>query len=105
MKPKVYIINRGCHDYTLAKQFGTLIFLTEDSFNRFSTSRMFRIFKEGLKTSTFKDYILVSGLTVMTSIACSIFAKKHGRINLLLYNSGPNKVEHYVKRTIMLEDL
>ena len=105
MRPKVYIINKGCHDYSLAKEFGRLIFLTEDPFNRFSTSRMYRVFKEKFKSSQPQDYILISGLTIMTSIACAMFAKKHGRINLLLYNSGPNKVEHYVKRTIVLEDL
>ena len=65
---------------------------------------MFRKFKHELKDSKPEDCILLSGLTIMTSIACSVFAKMHGRVNILIYDEGRGK-DSYVKRTIMMEDL
>lgn len=103
--PKVYIINKSCHDYSMAEKYGEITYLTESSYNRFSTGKMFRSFKNGLKDSNPEDFLLISGLTIMSSIACSMFAAKHKRLNLLLYNSGPNVEEGYVKRTIILEEL
>ena len=102
---KVFVINKSCHDYSAAEKYGTLHYLTESSYNRFSTGKMYRSFLKGLKDSKPEDYLLVSGLTIMSSIACSMFAAKHKRLNLLLYNSGPNVEEGYVKRTIVLEEL
>lgn len=103
-RPTVYIVNKGCHDYFLAEPFGEIIFLSEGSFSRFSTGKIFRAFEEKLKDSKPEDYILISGLSVMNSIACSIFARRHGRINLLLYNSGPNRKQGYVERTVVLDE-
>ena len=100
----VYIINKGCHDYSAATQFGELKYLSYEDMDRFATGKMYRIFLKGLKDSKPEDYILISGMTIMSVVATSIFAAKHNRINLLLYNSGPNKVNGYVERTIMLED-
>ena len=100
----VYIINRGCHDYTKAEKYGTLIYLTEGYFRRFSTGKMYRAFLDGFENSQQSDYIVIGGLTIMATIACSVFATKHGRLNLLLYNNNRD-VEDYVKRTIVLEDL
>jgi hypothetical protein len=81
----VYIVNKGCHDYTDAERFGNLIFLTAGSFNILSTSKMYRKFSEGLKNSQPSDYIMPSGLSIMNAIACSIFSVMHGRLNLLIY--------------------
>jgi len=100
----VYIINKGCHDYTPAQQFGDLIYLSKGMYNRFSTGKIYRRFVEGFESSSPEDYILISGLTIMTSIACAVFARKHGRLNLLLYNNSKNQ-NIYVKRTIVMEDL
>ena len=102
---KVYVINKSCHDYSKAEKYGKLIYLTKDSYNRFSTGKMFRRFRDGLKDSDPEDLLLISGLTIMSCVACSMFAAKHKRLNLLLYNGGPNVEEGYVKRTIVLEEL
>lgn len=101
----VYIINKGCHDYNKATKFGQLHYLSIEEMDRFSTGKMYRIFKKGLKDSQPEDYILISGMTIMSVVACSIFAAKHGRVNLLLYNFGPGKSAGYVERTVMLEEL
>jgi hypothetical protein len=104
-RPKVYVVNKGCHDYSKAEKFGTLVYLTEGRFSRFATGKMYRVFHEKISKSSSNDYILVSGLTIMNSVVCSMFARKHGRVNLLLFNAGPNKRDDYVTRTVVMEDL
>ena len=101
--PKIYVINKGCHDYSKAQKFGDLTFLSDGVFNRFSTGKIFRTFSHGLQNSSEEDLILISGLTVMASIACAIFARKHGRLNLLLYTNSPKSGDNYVRRTIIME--
>ena len=104
---KVFVINRGCHDLSDAERFGELVFLSEGSINRYAVSNMYREFVQHLKESTKEDFLLITGLSVMSSLACAIFARMHGRINLLLYKaSRMSEVEgHYVERTVMIDEL
>jgi hypothetical protein len=97
---KVFIVNRGCHDYSKAQEFGTLVVMSEGSFSRFATGKIFREFEKSVKSSEPEDLILVSGLTIMTAIAVGMFAVRHGKVNLLLHNQNPGQDEVYVKRTI-----
>ena len=83
--PKVFITNDTGHDYSPAKYFGELIFMTKGLVPRTRISLMLRTFNEYLKESTSKDYILQSGPSVLNSIACALFAAKHKKLNLLLY--------------------
>lgn len=76
--------------------------MSESSLRRFSTSKMFRIFEPYIKASKPLDYILLSGMTVMCSIACSMFAAKHGRLNLLIYKPDPRNPGTYVERIIVM---
>ena len=104
--PKIYIINKGCHDYTAAERLGEITYLTTRFYNKFSTGKMYRRFVDGLKDSSPEDLILISGLTIMSCIACSVFALKHKRLNLLLYKSNSGNIEDvYIRRTIVMEDL
>lgn len=96
---KVYIINKSCHDFSPASQFGELVFLSEGSLNRFGTAEMHRRFIHGLKNSSSNDYILISGMAIMSSIACAIFAIKHNRLNLLLWKSDKKE---YAERIVIL---
>jgi len=41
------------------------------------------------------DYILLTSLTSLCSIACSLFAHKFGRLNLLIFEEG-----EYLERTL-----
>lgn len=100
MSKKVYIINKGGHDYSNAKRFGRLIYLSEGIMNRYSVGRMYREFSVILKDSHKDDYILVSGLNIMNSIAGAIFGSLHGRLNILLYRKNI-----YVERRIILDEL
>ncbi len=102
--PKVYIVNKGSHDHSDAERFGKIEYLSEGSINRYSTNLMYRNFYPILSGSHQEDYILPTGLTIMSNIACAIFAMIHGRLNLLIYKAsrsgGPGR---YVQRSMILD--
>ena len=85
---RVYIVNKSSHDFKPAEKYGEIIFLSEGSMNRYSTNSMVRQFGEVMSLSEADDYIVPCSLNVMNSIACAIFAHKHGRLNLLLFKDG-----------------
>jgi len=104
---KVFVINRGCHDLSDAERFGEFVFLSEGAINRYAVANMYREFVQHLKESNKEDFLLITGLSVMSSLACSIFARMHGRINLLLYKASrtPDVEGHYIERTVMIDEL
>jgi hypothetical protein len=85
---KVFVVNKSAHDFKPAEGYGEVIFLSEGSMNRYSTNSMIRQFKEIMENSEKGDYIVPCSLNVMNSIACAIFAHKHGCLNLLLFKDG-----------------
>ena len=91
MLKKVYIVNRSCHDFSAAAEFGELVYLSKGSLNKFDTSRIYRLFYPILKSSKETDYILISCLTIMNLVASFIFVLKHKRLNLLLFKSYKGK--------------
>ena len=98
--PKVFVVNRGCHDYSKAEEFGKLVVMSDGAYSRFATGKIFRQFQQFVLDSHETDYLLVSGLTIMTAIAVGMFAARHGKVNLLLHNQNPGEDEVYVKRTV-----
>ena len=84
----VYVVNRSAHDFSPAEKFGQIIFLSEGPMNRYSTNNMHRRFTEVMKDSSEHDYIVPCSLNVMNSIASSVFAVMHKRLNLLLFKEG-----------------
>jgi hypothetical protein len=98
--PHVFIVNRGAHDFSDAKRFGEIIYLSEGDINKYSVNKMYRIFATRLRRSQPEDYILVSGLTVMACIACACFAFLHHKLNVLLFKNG-----RYIERRLILDNL
>ena len=94
---KVFIVNKSAHDFSEAEPYGDIIFLSEGPMNRYATNNMHRKFNEILKDSTKEDYIVPCSLNVMNSIACAVFALKHGTLNLLLFKNGS-----YIERNLIL---
>tara|TARA_Y100000593_G_scaffold82293_1_gene154512 strand:- start:5103 stop:5549 length:447 start_codon:yes stop_codon:yes gene_type:complete len=99
-KNKVFVVNKGGHDFTGALHFGEIVYLSEGSLNRYAVTNMYRQFAPFLSESMPNDYILITGLTTMACVACSMFAHIHGRLNLLLFKSGK-----YAERKIVLDEL
>lgn len=100
--PNVYVTNKSGHDVSAAKMFGDLIFLSKGKQPRYATNNIYREFLPILECSEPKDYILLTGLTVMNVIACSIFSLKHGKLNLLIHRPKNND---YIERTLYLDDV
>lgn len=101
---KVWIVNKAAHDHSDAQRFGKIDYLSEGSVNRYSTNTMFREFYPKLKESSPDDYILPTGLTIMSNIACAIFASIHGRLNLLIYKASRSGDGHYVERKLVIRE-
>jgi len=100
MSKKVYIINKSGHDFEGALSFGELIYLSEGMMDRYAITSIFRQFSEGMKDSKKDDYILLTGLASMCSVAAAIFAYKHGCINLLLFRDN-----RYIERRLKIDEL
>lgn len=92
----VYIVNKSSHNFGPAEEYGKVIFLSEGSMNRYATNSMIRQFSAILENSAADDFIVPCSLNVMNSIACAIFAHKHGRLNLLLFKDGIYIVRNHV---------
>jgi hypothetical protein len=94
---RVFIVNKSSHDFSAAEKYGELTFLSEGPMNRYATNNMVRLFTDALVESQPSDYIVPCSLNVMNSIACAIFAHKHGCLNLLLFKDGT-----YIERNHVL---
>lgn len=95
--PTVYIVNKSFHDFSEAEKYGKLVFLSEGSMDRYEVNNMARQFESYLKDSLPEDYIVPCSLNVMNSIACAMFAVRHGTLNLLLYKQGKGYIERNLK--------
>lgn len=95
--PNVYIINKSAHNFSKTRKYGTQVYLSEGLMDRYATNNIHRQFLHILKDSSPDDYIVLCSLNVMNSIACAIFTKLHGRLNLLLYKKG-----NYIERNLVI---
>lgn len=102
MPRKVYIINKTAHDYSGAMEFGELVVLTEGSISRFSTNKIYRQIEDKIKNSKPDDYLLIGGHSVLCGIVCGLFAKLHGRLNLLVYRASRGNGGRYEERILQL---
>ena len=98
--PKIYIINKGGHDFTRAAEFGELCYLSEGTQNPFQVNDMYRKMAETVEASHSDDFILSTGLPIMRQVFSAMFAWKHGKLNLLLF-----KDDKYIARHIVLNSL
>jgi hypothetical protein len=97
--PKVFIPNQSFHDYSDAKRFGELVFLTEGTQNRFKINDSYRRVSHAMRDAAPGDYLLISGPATINAIAASILAHRFGRINFLVFDG---MMARYVSRPIVL---
>lgn len=95
---KVFVINAGGHDYSDAERFGELVFCTEGSVNKWDTAQMYREMSDALLDAHEDDYLLLTSLATLCSVAAAIMACQFGKVNFLLYRDG-----EYIERSIVLE--
>lgn len=95
---KVYVVNKGGHDYSAAEKYGELIFCTEGPLSKYDVGQMYRELREAMALSSPDDYILLTSLTTLCSVAAALFAAKHGRVNFLIFRD-----DTYVERKIIID--
>ena len=98
--PKVYIPNKGAHDYSDANRFGDIVFLTSGSVPRFYTESMYRELVEGMQDAEETDYLLISSLAILNALASAIMSRKFGRVNYLLFRDG-----EYIEKVVVIDAL
>lgn len=95
---KVYVVNRGGHDYSAAERFGQLVYCTHGQLSKYDTGQMYRELTDAMRDSDPEDYILLTSLTTLCSVAAALFAVKHKRVNFLIY-----KDDDYVERKLVFD--
>jgi len=82
-------------------KYGKLYFITEGVIGKFNTSLMYRAAERAVAKVTIDDYILITGQSIMCSIICAVFARRFGRLNLLIYCGSE---ESYKLRRVLIHD-
>ncbi len=95
--PTVFVVANRHPEIEIAREWGTLEYLSHFPIPKFSTDMMRELFGRKLSLAKREDYILVSGLSVMSGIAIGIMVKRFGVVNMLLYSKPQGK---YVLRKV-----
>lgn len=93
---KVFVINDCGHDYSEAKRFGELVYLTKGQVPSFNTNKNYRTLLNKMKSASDGDYILVTSLASLNCIAGWIIGHLGLSLNLLLFKDG-----RYLKRRLV----
>jgi len=94
---QVFVPNKNPHhDYTKAWDFGELIFCTHGELHRQDLLTMQSEVERNMQDAESEDYIMIASLSTLCGIMCGIFAKRFGRLNLLLFEDGEYKVQRLV---------
>ena len=99
----VFVPNKSGHDFSKAERFGRLFYLSEGIVSRLNVNQIHRAFASAMVESRAEDFILITGLNILNSIACSIQAKKFGQVNFLMYKMSGDGNHDYVARSIFLD--
>lgn len=86
----VWIVNRAGHNYHLSARWGTPRALTDGYVSLGSLDRILFTLAEGIKQSEPGDWLLLSGLMMLNASAAALWVKKHGQINLLIWDQKAN---------------
>jgi hypothetical protein len=90
-RPKVFVVNRGMHDFSPAEKYGEIVYLSEELQVKLSAPAVLRQFADILiEESSPSDYLLATGPAFLNEIATAIFCQLHGRVNALIYNRTNN---------------
>jgi hypothetical protein len=98
-------LNRHCHDYSAAAQYGTLNIVTEGIVPIFKIDALTDTVRNGLKEFKQDDFLLVSGPSVLGMIALGLLFTKYDAINLLVHDARSQKyVPRYLSKTLLTFD-
>lgn len=101
--PKVFIVNRAGHDFSKAKEFGTLVPVTSGNINVFRPDRDLYKIQRALDDFDYtQDFLLLSGNVLANALSVARLVNCLGEealwnINLLIYDA---KHQRYMKHTL-----
>ena len=97
--PKVYVVEKGAHDYTRAEDYGQIVYMfdKEHTANVFAPDKLVREIKEKLLDSTPDDFLVLSGSMLPAALVFFEWLDRHGSCGILLYSF---KNANYELRTI-----
>lgn len=85
-RPTVWVANWGGHDYSTAEEFGELNFLTRGYVSMGSLDRLFYTITQAVTKASPEDYLLLSGLLALNSVATLVWFHIHKRAKLLVWD-------------------
>ncbi len=92
---KVYVVNYTNHDYSKAKQYGELVYITKGKLSIFKTNTVRAMLEKGLVKFTKDDYLLISGPAIVNVMAAIILYNKLNTVKFLVFDA---KQQDYVVR-------
>ena len=95
--PTVFIINKSGHDYSSARKYGDLVYLTEGLIASYKSTLHYRQLADKMKDATPDDYILITSIASINCIAGWIIGTLGFPLNMLIYSSKDNR---YVERKL-----
>ncbi len=93
----VFIPNKGAHDFSLAREYGDLHFLTEGRINPTAVGGLYRQIMQEMQHASAHDYLLIHSLPILNIITAAILTSKFNRLNLLIWRR-----DHYAERNLYL---
>lgn len=91
VRPTVWVVNFAGHNYEAAEEFGRLEYLTRGYVSMGSLDRLFYTVAEAVAKTEREDYLLLSGLIALNSIAAAVWLEKHRILRLLLWDQKLKK--------------
>lgn len=83
-KPKVFVTNFAGHDYTDAERFGELTWITKGYVSFHSLDRVKFAICEKIMASAPQDWLLLSGIPVISALAAAFWYHRHKQVKLLV---------------------
>lgn len=87
----VWVVNFSGHDYSDARRFGEIDFLTKGYVSRGSLDRMLGTVAEQIAQTSPSDWLLPSGLIPLNVLAAACWFEKHNGLRLLLWDDKHNR--------------
>lgn len=88
MKRRVYMTNRGPHDYSEAEEYGEVVVLTEGVINLLNIERLQREITDKLRDFRDRDILLVNGHAIINTIGVAYLLRMRSVINIMYHVPG-----------------
>lgn len=87
METRVFIVNGAGHDYTSAKAYGRLIYITRGNVSFESLDRVKFLVTTSVMESREDDWLLPAGRGILGIIAAIVWYRKHKKLKLLVHDT------------------